>query len=93
MQIPSIVKFLFPRHVDSNKVKYIEALKEAVAIKSVSAWPDARPECQKMMDWCEKRLQAIGVTTEQVEIGNQELPDGRSLKLPNVILGVLGNVI
>lgn len=80
------------RHIDANKDKYIATLREAVAIKSVSAWPDARPECQKMMDWAQKKLEAIGATIEQVDVGSQTLPDGRTLKLPNVIMGVLGNV-
>lgn len=79
-------------HIDANKAKYIETLREAVAIKSVSAWPDARPDCQRMMDWAQKRLEAIGVTVEQVDVGTQTLADGRTLKLPNVIMGVLGNV-
>lgn len=63
-----------------------------MAIKSVSAWPDSRPDCQRMMDWAQKKLEAIGVTVEQVDVGTQTLPDGRKLKLPNVIMGVLGNV-
>lgn len=83
----------FPHsHVDANKAKYIDTLREAVAIKSVSAWPTARADCQKMMDWAQTKLEAIGVTVEQIDIGNQTLPDGSTLKLPNVIFGVLGNV-
>lgn len=83
---------MFFSHVDANKEKYIKTLAEAVAIKSVSAWPDARPEIHKMMDWCQKKLEALGATIEQVDIGFQTLPDGKELKLPNVILGSLGNV-
>jgi hypothetical protein len=45
-----------------------------------------------MMDWAQKKLEAIGVTVEQVDVGSQTLPDGKILKLPNVIMGVLGNV-
>lgn len=45
-----------------------------------------------MMDWCQKKLEALGSTIEQVDIGFQTLPDGKELKLPNVILGSLGNV-
>ena len=67
-------------------------MREAVAIKSVSAWPDSRPDCQKMIDWTQKKLEALGVVVEQADIGFQTLPDGSKLKLPNVILGVLGNV-
>lgn len=79
-------------HIDANKAKYIDSLTEAVAIKSVSAWPASRPDCQKMMDWAEKRMKQLGIDTQQVEIGNQTLPDGTVLKLPNVILGTLGSV-
>lgn len=53
---------------------------------------DARPDCQRMMDWAQKKLEAIGTQVEQIDIGSQTLPDGKSLKLPNVIFGVLGNV-
>jgi hypothetical protein len=45
-----------------------------------------------MMDWAQKKLEAIGATVEQVDIGSQTLNDGKVLKLPNVIMGVLGNV-
>jgi cytosolic nonspecific dipeptidase len=79
-------------HIDVNKIRYIDLLREAVAIKSVSAWPQARPDCQRMIDFAEKKLKGIGATVEQVDIGNQTLPDGTILKLPNVILGILGNV-
>jgi len=88
--LPALLQTLFA-HIDANKSKYIDTLREAVAIKSVSAWPTSRPDCQKMMDWAQKRLEALGVSVEQVDIGNQTLPDGTTLKLPNVILGVLGN--
>lgn len=84
--------FFLLSHIDKNKKKYIDLLAEAVAIKSVSAWPHARPDVQKMMDFAETKLKAIGATVEQVDIGNQTLPDGTVLKLPNAILAVLGNV-
>lgn len=45
-----------------------------------------------MIDWAEKRLKKLGVETQQHEIGKQTLPDGNSLKLPNVLMGVLGDV-
>lgn len=82
----------FCSYIDDNKATYIDTLREAVAIKSVSAWPDARPECQRMMDWAQKKLEALGAKVEQVDIGSQTLADGKSLKLPNVIMGYLGNV-
>lgn len=46
----SIDNFLekFYEHVDQNKDKYINRLKELVEIPSVSAWPEKRPEIFKV---------------------------------------------
>lgn len=82
----------FHSHIDANKTKYISALSEAVAIKSVSAWPDSRPEIFRMVNWVADRLKALGATVELADVGKQTFPDGRVLDLPNVILGTLGNV-
>lgn len=84
----SICKY---RHIDSNKVKYIENLKEAVAIKSVSAWPDSRNEIVKMIKWAEAQFKQLGATTELAELGSQKLPNGKEIPLPPVLLGSLGN--
>lgn len=61
-----------------------------VAIKSVSAWPDKRPEIVKMMQWAEIKLKELGATTELADIGEQKLSDGRVIPLPPVLLGTLG---
>jgi cytosolic nonspecific dipeptidase len=45
-----------------------------------------------MVEWTDKKLKALGATTELADVGEQVLPDGKKLKLPNVILGNLGNV-
>lgn len=90
MSLPEPLTKLFS-FVDENKAKYIESLTEAVAIKSVSAWPHCRDFCQKQMDWAEAKLKTLGVETEQIDIGMQTLPDGTKLKLPNVIFGKLGS--
>lgn len=88
--LPDVLKNLFS-HIDANKSKYISALAEAVAIKSVSAWPDSRPEIFRMVNWVADRLKALGATVELADVGKQTFPDGRVLDLPNVILGTLGN--
>lgn len=80
------------RHIDANKARYIETLREAVAIKSVSGWPDSRNEVFKMVDWTAAKLRALGAQVELAELGTQKLPDGRTLQLPKAVLGVLGNV-
>lgn len=45
-----------------------------------------------MIDWTEKRLKKLGIEAQQYDIGKQTLSDGKTLKLPNVILADLGNV-
>lgn len=67
-------------------------MREAVAIKSVSAWPDSRSDVEKMVNWTAAKLKALGVQVELAELGTQTLPDGRTIPLPKAILGVLGNV-
>jgi len=61
----------FCRHIDNNKAKYIKNLSDAVAIKSVSAWADTRPEIFKMMEWAKVRLEALGATTSLRDVGEQ----------------------
>lgn len=82
----------FHSHVDANKARYIETLRETVAIKSVSAWPAYRPDITKMVNWTAEKLKSLGVTVELADVGEQTLHDGCVLPLPEVILGVLGNV-
>lgn len=88
----SILFYYFCSYIDNNKVNFIETLIEAVAIKSVSAWPQTRDECQRMMDWAQQKMEAVNVSCRQVDIGTQKMPDGTELKLPNVLTGTLGNV-
>lgn len=40
-----------------HQEKYIDRLAEVVAIKSVSAWPEARDEVVKMMNWMKTKLE------------------------------------
>lgn len=88
-----LIIFLFcRRHVDANKVRYIDMLREAVAIKSVSAWPDNRTDIDTVIDWAAQKLRKLGADVELVDIGNQTLYGGRVIPLPKVILGTLGNV-
>ncbi|KAH1008817.1 hypothetical protein HUJ05_009337 [Dendroctonus ponderosae] len=90
MTLPVVLSKVF-KHVESKRQLYIDLLKEAVAIKSVSAWPHTRPEVVKMMEWAQTRLQNLGATTELRDIGNQQLADGTVLKYPPILLGHLGS--
>ncbi|KZC12090.1 PREDICTED: cytosolic non-specific dipeptidase [Dufourea novaeangliae] len=89
-ELPTTLNNLFS-YIDSHKAEYINNLREAVAIKSVSAWPDHRNEIVKMMKWAEIRLKDLGATTELADIGKQTFPDGREIPLPPVLLGTLGS--
>lgn len=88
-ELPSALNQLFGL-IDENKLKYIDVLKTAVAIQSVSAWPEKRGEIQRMMEWTADKLKALGTEIEMVDIGKQTLPNGKSIPLPNVIFGTLG---
>lgn len=41
----------YHRYIDKQQNSYIKLLEEAVAIKSVSAWPENRPEIRRMVNW------------------------------------------
>lgn len=79
-------------HIDANKIKYIDALREAVAIKSVSAWPAYRPDLSKMVHWTADKLKELGATVELADVGLETIYDGCPLALPEIILGSLGSV-
>lgn len=88
--LPAPLSQLFS-YIDGHKSDYINNLRDAVAIKSVSAWPDHRDEIVKMVKWVETKLKELGATTELADVGMQKLPDGREIPLPSVLLGTLGN--
>ena len=48
------LQLFFFRHIDANESKYIKRLADVVAIKSVSAWPDNRPDVVRMIEWTKK---------------------------------------
>lgn len=76
----------------ANQTRYIDVLREAVAIKSVSAWPDNRSDISRMVTWTSDKLKKLGAEIELADIGTQTLHSGRVIPLPNVILGTLGKV-
>ncbi|KAK4887549.1 hypothetical protein RN001_003820 [Aquatica leii] len=90
MALPDTLQKLF-QYIDEHSSKYIETLKEAVLIPSVSGWPDHRPETIKMVHWTADRLRKLGVELTVHDVGIQELPDGKKIPLPPVILGKLGD--
>ncbi|XP_046997120.1 cytosolic non-specific dipeptidase [Schistocerca americana] len=89
MSAPETLQKLFA-HIDANKTKYIERLREAVAIKSVSAWEHTRNDIVKMVHWTKERLEKLGAETELHDVGTQVTPSGKKLPLPPVLCGILG---
>lgn len=90
MAVPANLQKIF-KFVDENKKRYIDVLGEAVAIKSVSAWPDVRGEVKRMVVWAKSKLEALGAECSLHDIGMQTLPDGSKIPLPPVLFGQLGN--
>lgn len=76
--------------IDKNQGAYIDRLKEAVAIKSVSAWPENRQDIVEMVKWTQKLMESVGAETELKELGEQTLPGGKKIPLPPVLQGTLG---
>uniref|UniRef100_A0A914ZHT1 Peptidase M20 dimerisation domain-containing protein n=2 Tax=Parascaris univalens TaxID=6257 RepID=A0A914ZHT1_PARUN len=79
------------RYIDANKGKFIERLRDAVAIPSVSADPTHRKDVVKMIDWAKEKLESLGASTELIPLGRQKLPDGKLLDLPPLLYAILGN--
>ena len=61
--------------MDDHKPHYVSLLREAVEIKSVSAWPEVRPEIVKMVHWVGNRLKKLGATVEYRDVGEQVSSD------------------
>ncbi|EDO43252.1 predicted protein [Nematostella vectensis] len=78
-------------HIEKNEELYIKRLADAVAIKSVSAWPETRGEITKMVNHVAEELKKLGTEVELVDVGTETLPDGSTLPLPPVLLGILGS--
>ncbi|KHN82592.1 Cytosolic non-specific dipeptidase [Toxocara canis] len=79
------------KYVDANKKQFIERLREAVAIPSVSGDPAHRKDVVKMIHWAKKKLESLGACGQLVPLGKEKLPDGSMIDLPPLLYGVLGN--
>ncbi|KAL1919861.1 uncharacterized protein VTP21DRAFT_1793 [Calcarisporiella thermophila] len=84
----SVEKFF--GYVDEHQDAFVERLREAVAIPSVSADVDLRPEVFRMADWMVKQLEDLGASTQKLDLGNQE-KGGKVIPLPPIVLASFGN--
>jgi nonspecific dipeptidase len=78
-------------YIDEHKEEYVKRLGDAVAIKSVSAWPDHRQHIVTQVKEVAKFIEKLGGSVELADVGKQKLEDGTEIPLPPVILGQLGN--
>jgi Cys-Gly metallodipeptidase DUG1 len=74
----------FFKQVDTLSDHFIDRLRKAVAIPSVSAEDDRRPDVVKMGEWLAAELKALGASVELRPLGNQ--PGKANLQLPPVVL-------
>jgi len=79
------------KHINDHQEDYIKTLAEVVAIKSVSAWPETRPDITVQVKHTAKMVEALGGVVEYHDVGLQDMPDGTTLPLPPVITAHIGN--
>ncbi|KAH8589468.1 hypothetical protein B0O99DRAFT_655469 [Bisporella sp. PMI_857] len=79
----------FFKQVDDMSDHFIERLRAAVAIPSVSADDERRPDVFRMGDFLYDQLIALGASAEKRALGKQ--PGREHLELPPVIVGRYGN--
>lgn len=89
LQLRMMLQLTCSFRVDQLADSFIARLASAVAIPSVSADPDMRPNVFAMADFLEKELKALGASVEKRALGKQ--PDKGDLDLPPVILSRYGN--
>ncbi|KAK4877594.1 hypothetical protein RN001_010100 [Aquatica leii] len=82
----SVLSSLFS-YIDEHKHQYIQNLREAVAIQSVSGNSENRKDVNKMIEWTSNRLKSLGCKVDLKHIGF----DDKGLSLPDVIMASLGD--
>ncbi|KAK5014236.1 hypothetical protein LTR60_003459, partial [Cryomyces antarcticus] len=77
------------KQVDGMSGHFIERLRKAVAIPSVSADDERRPDVVRMGQFLADELRALGAEVEQRPLGKQ--PHKEHLDLPPVVIARYGN--
>lgn len=80
----------FAKEIDACKEQFIERLKSAVAIPSVSVEACHRADVVRMVHFVQKELEKLGAKVELHESGEQVMPDGTRLELPPIVFATLG---
>jgi acetylornithine deacetylase/succinyl-diaminopimelate desuccinylase-like protein len=77
----------FHAYVDAHTATWVERLREAVAVDSVSSDPARRPQCVRMMEIARDHIVRLGGTAELNPIGEQTFPSGETVPLPPIVTG------
>ncbi|PHH76690.1 hypothetical protein CDD80_1328 [Ophiocordyceps camponoti-rufipedis] len=77
------------KQVDSSATAFIDRLRTAVAIPSISAEDQRRPDVFRMGEWLGEQLKALGAQVELRPMGKQ--PPKNEVDLPPVVLARYGN--
>ncbi|KAI8641183.1 hypothetical protein BD408DRAFT_418534 [Parasitella parasitica] len=80
----------FLKFVDEHQNDFVDRLRKAVAIPSVSGDPAHRPDVFRMSEWLVDELKSLGADVETRDLGKQNW-HGQELDLPPVVLATIGN--
>ncbi|RSH79642.1 uncharacterized protein EHS24_009294 [Apiotrichum porosum] len=80
----------FLKYVDDHQADFIQRLKEAVEIPSVSGNLEYVKDVENMADFLIKQLTELGVKAEKRAIGSHTIT-GEEVALPPVVIGSIGN--
>ncbi|KAL7312340.1 hypothetical protein PS15m_008109 [Mucor circinelloides] len=80
----------FLEYVDKHQNDFVERLRKAVAIPSVSGDPAHRPDVFRMSEFLVEELKALGASVETRDLGKQDW-HGQQLDLPPIVLATVGN--
>ncbi|TFK75601.1 CNDP dipeptidase [Pluteus cervinus] len=89
-RVATAISIPFTEWVDANAERFIERLKEAVAIPSISGDSARRDDVFNMAHWLDGQLKSLGVDTKLVDLGTQNV-DGKEIPLPPALLGQIGD--
>ncbi|KAI8138613.1 hypothetical protein BJV82DRAFT_545569 [Fennellomyces sp. T-0311] len=81
----------FLQYVEQHQNDFVERLRKAVAIPSVSADPDRRQDVFRMAEFLIEELKAVGaINVETRDPGTQDF-NGTTLPLPPIVVATVGN--
>lgn len=90
MDATALNLFKINKYIDTWQDKMIADLRDVCAIKSIAGSAEHYDEMAKMVKWIETRLRLLRATTcERFDIGCY-VADGKTLRLPTVVLASFG---